>query len=80
MDLIKMYEELDHHRRRFLRTAAGTIAAAQFGMMGFADAQPSKTKLPAVTPGANSEFASTLSDLIRSTWRFEYGACYFRGR
>ena len=58
MDLIKMYEELDHHRRRFLRTAAGTIAAAQFGMMGFADAQPSKTKLPAVTPGANTSFGS----------------------
>jgi pimeloyl-ACP methyl ester carboxylesterase len=56
MDIIKMYEEVDHHRRRFFRSVAGTIAAAQFGMMGLADAQPSKTKLPAVTPGANISF------------------------
>jgi pimeloyl-ACP methyl ester carboxylesterase len=56
--MIKIYEEVDHHRRRFCGIAAGTIAAAQFGMVGRADAQPSKTKLPAVTSGANTSFDS----------------------
>jgi hypothetical protein len=37
--------EINHHRRRFLGTAAMTIAAAQLGMFGSADAQSSK-KIP----------------------------------
>src|SRR6202167_4232320 len=52
----KMYEEIDHHRRRFFGSAAMTIAAAQFGMIGSASAQPSKAKLPAIKPGANTSF------------------------
>jgi len=61
MDTIKMSEEINHHRRRFLGSAAMTIAAAQLGMTGSADAQSSKTKpadLPAIKPGTNTSFAS----------------------
>ena len=61
MDTIKMSEEIDHHRRRFFGAAAVTIAAAQLGMIGSADAQPSRTKatpLPAIKPGTNTSFAS----------------------
>jgi pimeloyl-ACP methyl ester carboxylesterase len=53
-----MGDNVDHHRRRFFVTAAGTIAAVQFGMMGLADAQPRNKKLPAITPGANTSFGS----------------------
>ena len=44
-----MSEEINHHRRRFFGTAAMTIAAAQLGMIGSADAQSSKAK-PADCP------------------------------
>src|ERR1700751_2850939 len=37
--------------------AAMTVAAAQLGMTGFAQAQASKTKLPGVKPGTNTSFA-----------------------
>jgi len=56
MNMIKLCEEVDHDRRRFLVTAAGTLAAAQLGIVSLADAQPTKTKLPAVRPGANTSF------------------------
>jgi len=61
MDTIEMFEGIDHHRRRFVGAAAVTIAAAQLGMAGSADAQPGKTKpmsLPAIKPGTNTSFAS----------------------
>jgi pimeloyl-ACP methyl ester carboxylesterase len=58
MDMIKTFEEIDHHRRRFFGTAALTIAAAQLGMIGWVNAQPSRTKLPAIKPGTNMSFAS----------------------
>ncbi|HEX7969521.1 MAG TPA: alpha/beta hydrolase [Stellaceae bacterium] len=61
MGTTKMSEAINHHRRRFFGTAAMTIAAAQLGMTGFADAQPGKTKpadLPTITPGTNTSFAS----------------------
>ena len=58
MDMIKRFEEIDHHRRRFFRTAALTIAAAQLGMIGSVNARPSRTKLPAIKPGTNTSFAS----------------------
>ena len=58
MDMIKRFEEIDHHRRRFFGTAALTIAAAQLGMIGSVNAQPSRTKLPAIKPGTNTSFAS----------------------
>jgi pimeloyl-ACP methyl ester carboxylesterase len=55
-----MSEDIDHPRRRFFGTAALTVAAAQFGLIGAADAQ-SKAKaasLPAIKPGTNTSFAS----------------------
>ena len=58
MDMIKTFEAIDHHRRRFFGTAALAIAAAQFGMIGSVNAQPSRTKLPAIKPGTNTSFAS----------------------
>src|SRR3989475_12389832 len=56
-----MSEEINHDRRRFLGTAAMTIAAAQLGMFGSAKAQSGKTKpsnLPAIKPGTNTSFDS----------------------
>lgn len=38
-----MTEEINHHRRRFLGTAAMTVAAAQFGVIGCAKAQSTAT-------------------------------------
>ena len=55
-----MFEEINLSRRRFLGTAAMTIAAAQFGAIGSARAQSSKTKpadLPTIKPGTNTSFA-----------------------
>jgi hypothetical protein len=37
-----MSEEINPHRRRFFGTAAVTVAAAQLGLMGFANAQSTK--------------------------------------
>ncbi len=51
----KMSDEINRDRRRFFGTAALTIAAAQFGMIGSADAQ---TKLPAIKPGTHTSFGS----------------------
>src|ERR1700727_2108351 len=56
-----MSEEINHGRRRFLGTAAMTIAAVQFGIFGSANAQSSTTKPPDVTavkPGTNASFSS----------------------
>ena len=61
LDKIKIADEIDHRRRRFLGAAAMTIAAAQLGMTGSADAQTSgtnPTQLPTITPGTNTSFAS----------------------
>jgi pimeloyl-ACP methyl ester carboxylesterase len=57
MSEIKTSEAIDHQRRRFLGTAAMTVAAAQLGMTGFAQAQAAKTKLPATAPGTHTPFA-----------------------
>jgi pimeloyl-ACP methyl ester carboxylesterase len=46
-----MPEEIDRDRRRFLGTAVMTIAAAELGMFGSANAQSSTTK-----PGKNTSF------------------------
>jgi len=59
MDEIKTPEDVDRHRRRFLGATAMTLAAAQFGMIGPANAQaikPSAKALPAVKPGAHTSF------------------------
>ena len=59
--MIKTFEEIDRHRRRFCGTAAITIAAAQLGMIDLANAQAGKSKptqLPAIKPGTNTSFSS----------------------
>ncbi|MGD0446043.1 MAG: alpha/beta hydrolase [Edaphobacter sp.] len=61
MTMIKMSEEIDHNRRRFFGTAAMTVAAAQLGMFGLAEAQSGKVNsadVPAIKPGTNTTFAS----------------------
>jgi hypothetical protein len=61
MRRIEMFEDINHHRRRFFSTAAMTIAAAQLGMAALAHAQPRTTKpadLPTIKPGTNTSFAS----------------------
>ena len=52
--------EINLQRRRFFGAAAMTIAAAQLGVIGNADAQnikTSPTRVPAVKPGTNTSFA-----------------------
>jgi pimeloyl-ACP methyl ester carboxylesterase len=58
MDTSTIPERINHHRRRFLGSAAMTVAAAQLGMVGSADAQAVATpsKLPAVKPGTHTSF------------------------
>jgi pimeloyl-ACP methyl ester carboxylesterase len=54
-----MPEEINHDRRRFLGTAAMTIAAAQLSMIGSAKAQsstPNPAALPTIKPGTNTSF------------------------
>jgi pimeloyl-ACP methyl ester carboxylesterase len=52
-----MSQQFNHDRRRFFGVAAGTIAAAQFGIIGSAGAQGGRTKpLPTVKPGTNTSF------------------------
>jgi pimeloyl-ACP methyl ester carboxylesterase len=58
MDKTERSDAIDHRRRQFLGAAAVTVAAAQFGMTGFAQAQAAKTKLPAVKPGTNTSFGA----------------------
>ena len=56
-----MSEETNQNRRRFLGTAAMTIAAAQIGMIGSAKAQSNEMKpaaLPAIKPGTNTSFGT----------------------
>ena len=60
MAKVKMSKEINRDRRRFFGTAAMTVAAAQFGMIGSAAAQSNMTKpadVPAVKPGTNTSFA-----------------------
>jgi pimeloyl-ACP methyl ester carboxylesterase len=59
MDKIKTPEDVDRHRRRFLGATAMTLAAAQFGMVGSANAQgvkPSAKALPEIKPGTHTAF------------------------
>jgi pimeloyl-ACP methyl ester carboxylesterase len=51
----KMSEHINHDRRRFFGTAAMTIAAAQFGMIGSAEAQSAKDAA-AIKPATNTSF------------------------
>jgi pimeloyl-ACP methyl ester carboxylesterase len=55
-----MSEDINHHRRRFLGTAALTIAAVQFVTIGSAGAQSSTARpaaLPTIKPGTNTSFS-----------------------
>jgi len=59
MDKIKTSEDVDRRRRRLLSAAAGTFAAAQFGVIGSANAQAIKSSakaLPEIKPGAHTSF------------------------
>jgi pimeloyl-ACP methyl ester carboxylesterase len=61
MSAIGIVESMDQPRRRFLGTAAMTLAAAQLGMFGAASTLSSGAKaasLPAIKPGTNTSFAS----------------------
>jgi pimeloyl-ACP methyl ester carboxylesterase len=54
-----MSDKINDRRRGFLGTAAMALAAAQFGMIGSAEAQSSTTKLaavPPIKPGTNTSF------------------------
>jgi hypothetical protein len=53
-------ETIDQPRRRFVGSAAMTIAAAQLGMIASAAAQTGKTasKVPAIKPETNTSFKS----------------------
>jgi pimeloyl-ACP methyl ester carboxylesterase len=54
-----MSEDISYDRRRFLGAAAVTMAAAQFGIFGVADAQASQTKPSGATtmkPGTHTSF------------------------
>src|SRR3982074_1231911 len=49
-------EPIKHERRRLLSAAALTIAAAELGMIGFAEAQPGK--INPIKPGTNTSFGA----------------------
>jgi hypothetical protein len=75
---IAMSEEINQQRRRFFGTAAMTIAAARFGMIGSANAQTKPAALPAIKPGAHTSFGSlkqidagVLNVGHRSNWRHD---------
>jgi pimeloyl-ACP methyl ester carboxylesterase len=58
MEEFEMSEDIDHHRRSFCGAATLTMAAAQLGLINSVEAQPSKTKLPAIKSGTHTAFAS----------------------
>src|SRR5918998_1986515 len=54
-----MVKEINHQRRRFLGTAAVTIAAARLGLTGSADAQSNNpAKVLPIKPGASTSFGA----------------------
>ncbi len=56
-----MSEEINQNRRRFLGTAAMTIAAAQLGIISSTQGQSNEMKpaaLPTTKPGTNTSFGS----------------------
>src|ERR1700722_4248514 len=58
MSSAKLSGVIDHDRRRLLGTAAMTLAATGFAMLGAARAQPGTTRLAAVRPGTHTSFAA----------------------
>jgi pimeloyl-ACP methyl ester carboxylesterase len=63
-------EEINHHRRRFLSTAAITVAAAELGMTALADAHPEKTKNASQHTSNKSEPADVTASvvLVHGAW------------
>jgi pimeloyl-ACP methyl ester carboxylesterase len=59
MNKVDTSEQIDRPRRYFCGTAALTVAAAQLGLIGMAQAQSDKPKstLPEIKPGSNTAFA-----------------------
>jgi pimeloyl-ACP methyl ester carboxylesterase len=53
-----MSQEINRDRRHFFGVAAGTIAAAQFGVIGSANAKAKPAQLAAIKPGTNTSFSS----------------------
>jgi pimeloyl-ACP methyl ester carboxylesterase len=53
-----MPQEINRDRRHFFGVAAGTIAAAQFGVIGSANAKAKPAQLAAIKPGTNTSFSS----------------------
>ena len=54
-----MCDETNHNRRRFLATAAMTVAATQLGMFGCGTEKPSEAigaDAPPIKPGSNTSF------------------------
>src|ERR1700722_10875484 len=61
MSTIKVFEELNHNRRRFLKKATVALAAAELARISSADAQSSQTspaQMPAIKPGTNMSFGA----------------------
>jgi pimeloyl-ACP methyl ester carboxylesterase len=53
-----MSQEINRDRRHFFGVAAGTIAVAQFGVIGSANAKAKPAQLAAIKPGTNTSFSS----------------------
>jgi pimeloyl-ACP methyl ester carboxylesterase len=61
MNSMSLSETINQNRRRFLSTAAMTVAAAQIGMFNPANAEAATANLadvPAIKPGTNTSFTS----------------------
>ena len=61
MNSMSLSETINQNRRRFLSTAAMTVAAAQIGMFNHANAEAATANLadvPAIKPGTNTSFTS----------------------
>jgi hypothetical protein len=56
METFNARESLNLHRRDFFGAAAVSIAVAQLGVIGSADAQAAESKLPAILPGTQTSF------------------------
>jgi pimeloyl-ACP methyl ester carboxylesterase len=65
-----MSEKIDRHRRRFFGAAAVTVATAQLGMTGLAQAQPDTRRalLKHVAVNTGSERASATVVLVHGAW------------
>jgi len=58
MDKSNVVETVEQDRRRFFGAAALTLAAAELGGVGAAQAQTKSAPLPSIKPGTNTSFAA----------------------